>query len=89
MSTSKTVVKNDDALALEMRKVKALEKIANTLDALTIWVEDIDKQEWSDRIQYYLSEFHTMASPNNKLPSTKIVKMEDEDDDTDEIYNND
>ncbi len=65
MSTSKTTVKNDDVLALEMRKVKALEKIANTLDALTIWVEEIDKQEWSDRIQYYLSEFHTIAKPKD------------------------
>jgi hypothetical protein len=42
---------------LEERKVKALEKIANTLDALTLWFEDIDKDEWSDRTQWYLSEF--------------------------------
>lgn len=43
---------------LEIRKVKALEKIGNSLDALTIWFEEIDKDEWSDRIQYYLSEWH-------------------------------
>jgi hypothetical protein len=43
---------------LEQRKVKALEKIANTLDALTVWVEEIDKKEWGDRIQYYLAEWH-------------------------------
>jgi len=85
MSTSKTTVKNDEELALEMRKVKALEKIANTLDALTIWVEEIDKEEWSNRIQYYLSEFHTMALPNSKLTSAKIVKVKDEDDETDVI----
>lgn len=48
---------------LELRKVKALEKIANSLEGLTIWFEEIDKQEWSDRIQYYLSEFHTAAVP--------------------------
>jgi len=47
-----------EALLLETRKVKALEKIAVSLDALTIWFEEIDKQEWSDRVQYYLSEFH-------------------------------
>jgi len=47
-----------DAILLETRKVKALEKIANGVDALTMWFEEIDKQEWSDRIQYYLSEFH-------------------------------
>jgi putative endopeptidase len=46
-------------------KVKALEKIANSLDALTIWFEEIDKQEWSDRIQYYLSEWHKTTKPKD------------------------
>lgn len=46
------------AAELELRKVKALEKIANSLDALTIWFEEIDKDEWSERLQYYLYEFH-------------------------------
>ena len=41
---------------LEERKVKALEKIANVLDALTLWFEDIDKEEWSNRLQWYLAE---------------------------------
>lgn len=50
--------KDKEQLILEQRKVKAMEKIANSLDALTIWFEEIDKQEWSDRIQYYLTEFH-------------------------------
>jgi hypothetical protein len=50
--------KEKEKLLLEQRKVKALEKIANTLDALTVWVEEIEKDEWSQRIQYYLSEFH-------------------------------
>jgi hypothetical protein len=49
----------DEMLILEHRKVKALEKIAASLDVLTIWFEDIDKDEWSDRIQWYLSEFYT------------------------------
>jgi len=53
--------KEKEALLLETKKVKALEKIANSLDALTLWFEEIDKQEWSDRVQYYLSEFHTIA----------------------------
>jgi hypothetical protein len=48
-------------LELELRKVKALEKIAGTLDMLTIWFEEIDKKDWSERIQYYLSEWHTSA----------------------------
>ena len=47
---------NKKELMLEERKVKALEKIANVLDALTLWFEDIDKEEWSNRIEGYLSE---------------------------------
>ena len=43
---------------LEERKVKALEKIANVLDALTLWFEDIEKDEWSDRFQWYLGEYY-------------------------------
>ena len=49
----------EEEFDLEKRKVKALEKIANSLDALTIWFEEVDKHEWSDRIQYYLAEWHT------------------------------
>ena len=51
----------DDLILLEQRKVKALEKLANSLDALTVWFEEIDKDEWSDRVQYYLSEFHKLV----------------------------
>ena len=54
-------VNNDEMLLLETRKVKALEKIANSVDALTMWFEDIDKEDWSSRIQYYLSEFHKLV----------------------------
>ena len=54
-------VNNDEMLLLETRKVKALEKIANSVDALTMWFEDIDKEDWSSRIQYYLSEFHKVV----------------------------
>lgn len=57
--------KEEQLLKLEERKVKALEKISNSLDALTIWFEEIDKQEWSDRIQYYLSEFHKNIKTKN------------------------
>lgn len=52
------VVSNEELLILEMKKVKALEKIANSLDALTVWFEEIDKNEWSERMQYYLAEWH-------------------------------
>lgn len=45
---------------LELRKVRALEKIGNSLEALTIWFEEIDKIEWSERLQFYLAEFYKM-----------------------------
>ena len=51
----------------EERKVRALEKIANSMDALTIWFEEIDKEEWDARIQWYLAEFHN-----------KFVALDDE-----------
>jgi hypothetical protein len=57
--------KEEQVQKLEERKVKALEKIANSLDALTIWFEEIDKKEWSDRIQYYLSEWHNTTKPKD------------------------
>ena len=53
-----TKEEKNEQLLLEQRKVKALEKIANSMDALTVWFEDIDKEEWSQRIQWYLSEFY-------------------------------
>ena len=55
MSVSKEPTK---ALELEERKVKALEKIATSVDALTLWFEEIDKEDWDNRIQFYLNEFH-------------------------------
>jgi hypothetical protein len=58
-------LKDKEELLLETRKVKALEKIANSLDALTIWFEEIDKDEWSERVQYYLAEFHKIAKPKD------------------------
>lgn len=51
---------------LELRKVKALEKIGNSLDALTIWFEEIDKDDWDGRIQYYLAEWHKTIKPKDE-----------------------
>ena len=62
----KELDKEKEKMLLEQRKVKALEKIANTLDALTVWVEEIEKQEWSDRIQFYLAEWHNTIKPKDK-----------------------
>ena len=55
----------EEMLLIETRKTKALEKIANSLDALTIWFEEIDKDEWGDRVQYYLAEFHKAVVPKD------------------------
>ncbi len=60
-----TKAEREELQKIEERKVKALEKIANSLDALTIWFEEIDKQEWSDRIQFYLHEFHKSVNPKD------------------------
>ena len=46
------VEKEQEQVVLETRKVKALEKI--------------DKQEWSDRIQWYLSEYYETSIKPNK-----------------------
>lgn len=46
---------------LDERKVKALEKIALSLDSLTIWFEEIDKEGWDERFQFYLSEFRKLV----------------------------
>jgi len=53
MATTKKT--EDKSLELEEKKVKALEKIANSIDALTIWFEEIDKDEWGPRIEWYMS----------------------------------
>jgi hypothetical protein len=57
--------KEKELLLLETRKVKALEKIANSLDDLSTWFSDVDKDEWSDRIQFYLAEWHNTIKPKD------------------------
>lgn len=54
MSTDK-LTKSEE---LQERQVKALEKIAVSIDALTLWFEEIDKEDWDNRLQFYLNEFH-------------------------------
>ena len=62
-------IKTDpELILLEQRKVEALEKIGTVLDSLSLWVEEIDKEEWGDRIQFYLSEFHKLI-PNEESES--------------------
>jgi len=67
MSKKEVIEEYSPENVLEERKVRALEKIANSLDALTIWFEEIEKEEWDARIQWYLAEFHN-----------KFVALDDE-----------
>ena len=62
----KNTATDEHMVMLEERKVKALEKIANVLDALTLWFEDVDKTEWSERIQWYLAEMHNKYLKEDK-----------------------
>lgn len=82
MATAKkteTNTQQDDLLLLEQRKVKALEKIANSMDALTIWFEEIDKEEWSQRIQFYLAEFYkSLPKEEAKVEVKDEVKVEEQ-----------
>lgn len=57
---------DSDKFILEERKVKALEKIANNLDALTEWFDDIDKDDWGERIEWYLAEFHSVVKKDEE-----------------------
>ncbi len=69
------VTKKTKEEQLEERKVKALEKIAYSLDMLTIWFEEIDKDEWDERIQFYLYEWFKTKVANDG-ESEEEVKSE-------------
>lgn len=42
------------AFDLEFRKVLALEEISKNLARMTAWFEEIDKEGWDERLQWYL-----------------------------------
>jgi len=50
-------------IELEEAKVKHLEKLATCVDILTLWFEEIDKEDWDNRMQFYLNEFHRVVVP--------------------------
>jgi len=56
----------EENLILQERKIKALEKIASTIDSLTIWFEEVDKDAWDQRLQWYLAEFHKKIVGNTE-----------------------
>lgn len=59
--SAKIAKKTVEANILEERKVKALEKIGDCLDSLTMWFEEIEKDEWGERVEFYLAEFHKLV----------------------------
>jgi hypothetical protein len=74
---------NLELVVLETRKVKAMEKIANSLDALTIWFEEIDKKDWSERIAKARSNggdedtAEVTQSESNPMPVRKVRPKKD------------
>ena len=60
-----------EKLLLEDRKVKALERIALSLDTLSLLFEEVDKEEWGERIQFYLSEFLTRTPEQDSTVEAK------------------
>lgn len=48
----------EEELVLEERKVKALERISQSLNIISNWLDEVDKEEWGERIEFYLAEFH-------------------------------
>lgn len=67
----------EEKILLEQRKVKALEKISNSLDALTIWFEEIDKDGWSERIEYYLYEWFKTVKTPEQMEELQTPKQKD------------
>tara|TARA_R110000803_G_scaffold148262_2_gene213671 strand:- start:4822 stop:5046 length:225 start_codon:yes stop_codon:yes gene_type:complete len=66
MSNSKQL----DNEILDERKVEALEKISDNLSDIVMWLEEIDKDDWGKRIQFYLNEFFKIASKYDKGSQT-------------------
>jgi hypothetical protein len=59
-------------LELEEKKIATLEKIATSVDILTLWFEEIDKEDWDNRLQFYLTEFHKAIVMSNEESGDEI-----------------
>ena len=50
------MAQNETQKVIEERKVKVTRKDSfNSLEQLTLWFEEIDKDEWGPRMEWYLS----------------------------------
>lgn len=47
--------------SIEERGVKALERIADTLEDMNDWVYALETDAWSERLEWYLNEFYMIA----------------------------
>ena len=56
--------------SLELRITKALEKIALNTEAIAMFLENWDVEDWNERLQWYLSMFKE-AYLDDKLETKK------------------
>lgn len=57
MAASKDEFGVSEDVSLEVRKVKALEKIALNTEAIAMFLENLEVEDWDERLQWYLSMF--------------------------------
>ena len=56
--------------SLELRMIKALEKIALNTEAIAMFLENLDVEDWNERLQWYLLMFKE-AYLDDKLETKK------------------
>ena len=56
--------------SLELRMIKALEKIALNTEAIAMFLENLNVEDWDERLQWYLSMFQE-AYLDDKLETEK------------------
>lgn len=58
----------DETFLLEKQKVASLVSISKSLGILSAWIGNIDKDEWGERIEFYLAEWHkTIEKPKKDV----------------------
>jgi hypothetical protein len=57
-------------LSVEERGIKALERIAVSLEDINDWVYSLETKAWSERLEWYLNEFYMIAKTKQVGGST-------------------
>ncbi len=70
-----------DKKSLEERGVKALESIAESFQIIEDSILDLDIPTWTERLEWYLNEFHLVAkskviSSSSSRPERKVTVKE-------------